>query len=148
MNRLAPITPASAATVNEALLRQLAAKIREEIPEAEVSLLGSHARGEARPDSAIDLLITVTHDWLRHHSRFEVLDRLRWRPSEPIRPVDRLLFSRSQVEQRRQLRCSVVDQAYTQRCSHPQLHHDHFHPRRLDNTPALRPARSGPGDRA
>ncbi|MFM9088763.1 MAG: nucleotidyltransferase domain-containing protein [Cyanobium sp.] len=29
------------------------------MPEAEVRLFGSHARGDARPDSDIDLLITV-----------------------------------------------------------------------------------------
>lgn len=101
-------------TVNEALLRQMAAEIRAEIPEAEVRLFGSHARGDARPDSDIDLLITVTDDWLAQHNRFEVLDRLRWRLSQPSRPVDLLLFSRSQVEQRQQLRSSVVNQAYTQ----------------------------------
>ena len=100
------------ATLNEALLRQLAAEIHEEIPEAEVRLFGSHARGDARPDSDIDLLITVSDDWLAQHNRFEVLDRLRWRLSEPRRPVDLLLYSRSQVEQRQQLHSSVVHQAY------------------------------------
>ena len=99
-------------TVNEALLRQMAAEIRAEIPEAEVRLFGSHARGDARPDSDIDLLITVTDDWLAQHNRFEVLDRLRWRLSQPRRPVDLLLFSRSQAEQRLQLHSSVVHQAY------------------------------------
>ena len=81
-------------TVNKALLRQMAAQIREEIPGAEVRMFGSHAHGQARPDSDIDLLITVTDDWLSHHNRFEVLDRLRWRLSQPLRPVDLLLFSR------------------------------------------------------
>ena len=100
-------------SVNKALLRQMAAQIREEIPGAEVRLSGSHARGQARPDSDIDLLITVTDDWLSHHNRFEVLDRLRWRLSQPLRPVDLLLFSRSQVAQRQGLRSSVVYQAYT-----------------------------------
>jgi len=99
-------------TVNEALLRQMAAEIREEIPEAEVRLFGSHARGDARTDSDIDLLITVSDDWLAQHNRFEVLDRLRWSLSQPRRPVDLLLFSRSQVEQRLQLHSSVVHQAY------------------------------------
>ena len=79
-----------------------------------VLLFGSRARGDGRPDSDIDLLITVTDDWLAQHNRFEVLDRLRWRLSQPRRPVDLLLFSRSQVEQRLQLRTSVVQQAYTQ----------------------------------
>lgn len=108
-------TPRATATaaVNEALLRQMAAEIREEIPNAEVHLLGSHARGDARPDSDIDLLITVTDDWLAQRNRFEVLDRLRWRLSQPRRSVDLLLFSRSQVEQRKHLRSSVVHQAYT-----------------------------------
>jgi uncharacterized protein len=32
-------------SVNKALLRQMAAQIREEIPVAEVRLFGSHARG-------------------------------------------------------------------------------------------------------
>ncbi len=107
-------TPRATATaaVNEALLRQMAAEIREEIPEAEVRLFGSHARGDARPDSDIDLLITVTDDWLAQHNRFEVLDRLRWRLSQPRRPVDLLLLSRSQVEHRQQLHSSVVHQAY------------------------------------
>jgi hypothetical protein len=41
-----------------------------------------------------------------------VLDRLRWRLSQPRRSVDLLLFSRSQVEHRQQLRSSVVHQAY------------------------------------
>jgi len=101
-------------TVNKALLQQIASEIRAEIPGAEVRLFGSHARGNARPGSDIDLLITVTDDWLAQHNRFEVLDRLRWLLSEPRRPVDLLLFSRSQVEQRQQLRSSVVHQAYTQ----------------------------------
>ena len=100
-------------SVNKALLRQMAAQIREEIPGAEVRLFGSHARGQARSDSDIDLLITVPDDWLSQHNRFEVLDRLRWRLSQPLRPVDLLLFSRSQVEQRQGLHSSVVHQAYT-----------------------------------
>ncbi|MFN9870880.1 MAG: nucleotidyltransferase domain-containing protein [Cyanobacteriota bacterium] len=114
-------SPLRRGNVDEALLRQLADEIRKEIPKAEVRLYscgeacgyGSRARGEARPDSDIDLLITVTDDWLADHNRFEVLDRLRWRLSEPRRPVDLLPFSRSQVEHRRQLLSSVVHQAYT-----------------------------------
>jgi len=80
--------------ISEALLQQMVAEIREETPEPKVRLL-----------------ITVTDDWLAQHNRFEVLDRLRWRLSQPRRPVDLLLFSRSQAEQRLQLHSSVVRQA-------------------------------------
>ena len=93
-------------------LRQMAAEICEEIPGAEVRLFGSRARGDARPDSDVDLLITVSDHWLAHHDRWAVLDRLRWRLSEPGRPVDLLLFSQSQVNQRRLLRSNVVHLAY------------------------------------
>jgi uncharacterized protein len=101
------------ALVSESQLQQMAAVIHQEIPGAEVRLFGSHARGEARPESDIDLLITVPDDWLAQHNRFEVLDRLRWRLSDPRRPVDLLLFSRTQVAQRHALHSSVVYQAYT-----------------------------------
>jgi len=47
-------------TVNEALLQQMAAEILQEIPGAEVRLFGSHARGDARPSSDVDLMIIVT----------------------------------------------------------------------------------------
>lgn len=107
------MTTTSPRAVDEAQLQQMAAEIHQEIPGAEVRLFGSHARGEARPDSDIDLLITVPDDWLAQHNRFEVLDRLRWRLSDPRRPVDLLLFSRTQVEQRLALHSSVVHQAYT-----------------------------------
>jgi len=68
-------------------------------------------QGEEIPEAEVRLLITVTDDWLAQHNRFEVLDRLRWRLSQPRRPVDLLLFSRSQAEQRLQLHSSMVRQA-------------------------------------
>lgn len=90
----------------------MATVILQEIPCAEVRLFGSRARGEARTDSDVDLLITVSDQWLATHDRWSVLDRLRWNISEPSHPVDLLLFSQSQVEQRRKLRSNVVYQAY------------------------------------
>lgn len=90
----------------------MAAEIRSEIPGAEVRLFGSWARGDARADSDVDLLITVSDDWLADHDRWEVLNRLRWRLSQPDCPVDLLLFSQSQVQQRLELQSNVVHQAY------------------------------------
>jgi DNA polymerase sigma len=75
----------------------MAAQIRREIPEAAVRLFGSPACGQARPDSDIDLT--------------DQGDRRLAQPS--LRPVDLLLFSHSQVEQRQGLHCSVVHQACT-----------------------------------
>jgi predicted nucleotidyltransferase len=45
--------------VDEPLLRTITAEIQAAIPGAEVRLFGSRARGTARPDSDLDLLVTV-----------------------------------------------------------------------------------------
>jgi predicted nucleotidyltransferase len=101
-----------AAAISQPQLRDMASEIRAEIPGAEVRLFGSRARGEARPDSDVDLLITAPDAWVVEHDRWAVLDRLRWRLSSPDWPVDLLLFSQSQARQRLHLSSSVVRHAY------------------------------------
>ncbi|MFO0136815.1 MAG: nucleotidyltransferase domain-containing protein [Cyanobacteriota bacterium] len=55
------------------------------MPEAQVRLFGSRARGTSRPDSDVDLLITLPDHWLTGHDRFRVLGEL-WRRSCSQRP--------------------------------------------------------------
>ncbi|MCS5690604.1 nucleotidyltransferase domain-containing protein [Cyanobium sp. FGCU-6] len=45
------------------------AGIAAAIPEAQVRLFGSRAKGTARPDSDVALLITVPDPWLTTHDR-------------------------------------------------------------------------------
>jgi predicted nucleotidyltransferase len=107
-------TPRATATaaVNEALLRQMATEIREEIPEAEVRLFGSHARGDARPSSDVDLMIIVTDEWYARHNWFETLGLL-WRKLAHHRvPIDLLLYPRSKVEERRHWLSHVIALAH------------------------------------
>ena len=75
----------------------MAAEIRAEIPGAEVRLFGSHARGDARADSDIDLLITASDSWLLQHNRFDTLGKLWRRLAHHRIPIDLLLYSQSQV---------------------------------------------------
>ena len=99
-------------TVNEALLRQMAAEIREEIPEVEVRLFGSHARGDARPSSDVDLMIIVTDEWYAQHNWFETLGLL-WRKLAHHRvPIDLLLYPRNKVEARRHWLSHVIALAH------------------------------------
>ncbi len=98
--------------VNEAQGRQMAEEIREEIPEAEVRLFGSHARGDARPSSDVDLMITVSDDWYATHNRFEVLGQLWNKLARHRIPVDLLLYPRSKVEERRHWLSHVIAQAH------------------------------------
>lgn len=112
---MTPVTPATTATtdgapavIGEAELLAMVAAIRAEIPDAEVRLFGSRARGDARPDSDVDLLITAPDAWLAEQDRFALLGRLWRRLANHRIPVDLLLYSRSQVEERSGWRDHVI----------------------------------------
>lgn len=90
----------------------VAAGIAATIPEAQVRLFGSRAKGTARLDSDVDLLITVPDPWLQTHDRVRVLGSL-WRQySSHQLPLDLLLYSQSEVSQRQQYRGAVTTRAY------------------------------------
>ena len=65
------------------------AAIRRLIPTAEVRLFGSRARGEAGPDSDVDLLITAPDAWLASRDRFALLADLWGAVAQPDLSVDR-----------------------------------------------------------
>jgi predicted nucleotidyltransferase len=82
------------------------------IPVAQVRLFGSRARGTARRDSDVDLLMTVSDHWLAGRVRVRVLGAL-WREYSSHRlPLDLLLYCESEVSQRQQYRSAVTSQAY------------------------------------
>ena len=90
----------------------VAAGIAATIPDAQVRLFGSRAKGTARLDSDVDLLITVPDPWLNTHDRVRVLGAL-WRQySSHQLPLDLLLYSQSEVNQRQQYRGAVTTRAY------------------------------------
>lgn len=98
--------------VDEPLLRTIAAEILAAIPGAEVRLFGSRARGTARPDSDLDLLVTVPDAWLATHSRLEQTDALGWKLAHHRLPIELLLFSASEVARRRHGRSNVIAEAF------------------------------------
>lgn len=75
--------------VDEPLLCTIVAEIQAAIPGAQVRLFGSRARGTARPDSHLDLLVTVPDAWFASHSRYRI-------------PFDVLVYSHADVRDRRQ----------------------------------------------
>ncbi|WP_295534582.1 nucleotidyltransferase domain-containing protein [Synechococcus sp. UW140] len=98
--------------VDEPLLRTITAEIQAAIPGAEVRLFGSRARGTARPDSDLDLLVTVPDAWLASHSRFEETDSLGWKLAHHRLPIELLLYSASEVEHRRLGGINVIAEAF------------------------------------
>ena len=90
----------------------IASGIAAAIPQAQVRLFGSRARGTSRPDSDVDLLITVPDQWLAGHDRVRVLGEL-WRQYSSHRlPLDLLLYTETEVSQRQQYRSAVTSLAY------------------------------------
>ncbi|MBF0143977.1 MAG: nucleotidyltransferase domain-containing protein [Magnetococcales bacterium] len=85
-------------TVTEAHLALLSSRIAETIHPERIILFGSHARGDAAPDSDVDLLVIVPESFS---------DRERWPKMQAIRKAiahircskDILLYSRDEVEQ-------------------------------------------------
>lgn len=107
-----PATSVSTAIPVGPRISSMAAGIAAVIPGAQVRLFGSQARGTARPDSDLDLLITVPDLWITSHDRIRVLGAL-WRQcSSHRRPLDLLLDSESEVLERRQYQSAVTTRAY------------------------------------
>jgi len=95
----------------EQRLLGMAAAIRRLIPAAEVRLFGSRARGEAGPDSDVDLLITAPDAWLASRDRFALLADLWGAVAQPDLSVDLVLHSRSETARRAQQPGSLVQEA-------------------------------------
>lgn len=102
---LAPAVPI------EERLTGMATAIRQLIPAAEVRLFGSRARGQAGPDSDVDLLITAPDAWLASRDRFALLADLWGAVAQPDLSVDLVLHSSSEVARRANQPGSLVQEA-------------------------------------
>ena len=111
--RQASVAPSTTAAMPiDPRITAIAAGIAAAIPEAQVRLFGSRARGTSRPDSDVDLLITVPDHWLTGQDRVRVLGEL-WRQYSSHRlPLDLLLYTESEVSQRQPYRSAVTSIAY------------------------------------
>jgi len=95
----------------EQRLTGMAAAIRRIIPGAEVRLFGSRARGEAGPDSDVDLLITAPDAWLAGRDRFALLADLWGAVAQPDLSVVLVLHSAGETARRAKQAASLVHEA-------------------------------------
>jgi predicted nucleotidyltransferase len=101
----------SAAPPIDQRLAAMAAQIHQLIPAAEVRLFGSRARGQARADSDVDLLITAPDAWLAQRDRFALLAELWGAVAQPDLSVDLVLHSRTEANRRALETGSLVQEA-------------------------------------
>jgi uncharacterized protein len=79
--------------VTEDVLSDIGQAIVREVAPERIYLFGSRARGEARQDSDVDLLIVVSEPFGPEHSRFQEINRV-YRALSSFRiPIDVLLYS-------------------------------------------------------
>jgi uncharacterized protein len=104
--------PGKTALSEADILRQMVDIIvREASPEA-IMLFGSRARGDARPDSDVDLLVVVREPFGPGRSRIQEAARLYRALAEMPVSKDLLLYSRGEAERWRGALNHVVARAY------------------------------------
>jgi predicted nucleotidyltransferase len=79
--------------VTDEVLADMVAAIVQEISPDHVYLFGSYARGDARKDSDVDLLIVVREPFGPERSRFQEINRIRRALSSFRIPKDILIYS-------------------------------------------------------
>ena len=83
--------------VTEAILDEMVDTLVQEIAPEQIYLFGSRARGNARPDSDIDLLIVESEPFGINRSRRQELARIRRALSLFRVPKDILVYSRDEI---------------------------------------------------
>jgi len=84
--------------LNDRLIKEITDTIVHEIQPCQVILFGSRARGEARSDSDIDLLVVVDQDFGPDHFRRDEMARIRKVLAGYRIPKDILVYSFSELK--------------------------------------------------
>ena len=83
--------------ITEQMLSKMTEAIIREIQPEQIYLFGSRARGDAKPDSDIDLLIVERDSFGPEHSRWEQLNRVRHALTPFLIATDILVYSTDEV---------------------------------------------------
>lgn len=97
--------------VTDDILNQMVSAVVKEVDPEQIYMFGSHARGEAREDSDLDLLVVERGEFGRARSRRAEMTRL-WQLLAGFRvPKDILVYSLDEVEHWRHTTNHVIAHA-------------------------------------
>ncbi len=96
----------------ESLLRQMVSTIVNEVAPEAIILFGSRARGDARPDSDVDLLVVETEPFSPQRSRRKEAARLYMALRGMAVSKDILLYSREEFDHLKSSLNHVVGRAH------------------------------------
>lgn len=99
-------------SMSETLLQELVATIVREVNPDTVILFGSQARGDARPESDVDILIVDHAPFTPRHSRRQATARLYLALRKLGVAKDLLLFSRAEFERFRDSTHHIIGRAH------------------------------------
>jgi uncharacterized protein len=98
-------------TISDKVIEEMAQRIVREVDPQRILLFGSWARGEANEHSDVDLLVVEREPFGEQRSRREEAARI-WRCLSDFRvPTDILVYSVSEVEQRKDSRYHLIGRA-------------------------------------
>lgn len=100
--------------VTEEVLREMVRAIVREVDPEEIWLFGSRARGQAGPDSDVDLLVIEREPFGPERSRLQESVRLYEAIAAFRVGVDLLVYSRQEVEERRNWCNHVIARAMSE----------------------------------
>jgi predicted nucleotidyltransferase len=95
----------------DSMIREIVDTIVREADPDTVILFGSRARGDARPDSDVDLLIVERESFSPQHSRRQETARLYLALRKLAMPKDLLLYSRDEFERLKDSAHHIVGRA-------------------------------------
>ena len=84
--------------LTDELLKEMTDVIVREIKPRQIILFGSHARGDARPDSDLDFLVVEDGPFDAGHSRRAAMTRLSEILFDYFIPMDFLVFTPEEIE--------------------------------------------------
>ena len=97
--------------LTDELLREMTDVIVREIKPRQIILFGSHARGDARPDSDLDFLVVEDGPFTAGRSRRAAMTRLSELLFDYFIPMDFLVFTPEEIEKWKDAKNHVIAHA-------------------------------------